>query len=333
MITRRRFLNGVTAVGMVSAIGLLPARTAAEPPPETRKLRIVREASICYAPIYVAEELLGAEGFTDVHYVPIEAGLGPGRMLGAGKADVGIDAVPPVVMNLDAGDPILILAGVHVGCYELFGTDQVRAVRDLKGRTIAVSELRNDQHAFVASMLSQVGLDPRRDVRWVTHPAPEAMKLLAEKKIDAFLGFPPEPQELRAKKVGHVLVDIRTDRPWSQYFCCVAVANRAFVRKHPVAAKRALRAILKANAICALEPERVARLLVDKGYATQREYVQQTLKEIPYAAWREYNAADSVRFYALRLNEAGMIKASPSKILSEGTDWRFFNELKKELKG
>ena len=33
----------------------------------------------------------------------------------------------------------------------------------------------------------------------------------------------------------------------------------------------------------------------------------------------------------LRLHEAGMIKSSPQKIL-QGTDWRFFNELKKELK-
>jgi len=27
-----------------------------------------------------------------------------------------------------------------------------------------------------------------------------------------------------------------------------------------------------------------------------------------------------------------MIKSSPQKILAQGTDWRFFNELKKELK-
>ena len=70
------------------------------------------------------------------------------------------------------------------------------------------------------------------------------MRLLAEGKIDAFLGFPPDPQELRARKTGHVVVDSGVDRPWSQYFCCMVGANREFVQKHPVAAKRALRAIL-----------------------------------------------------------------------------------------
>ncbi len=93
------------------------------------------------------------------------------------------------------------------------------------------------------------------------------MRLLAEGKIDAYLGFPPEPQELRAKQIGHVVVNSTADRPWSQYFCCMVAGNREFVRKHPVATKRALRAILKATDICALEPERAAQLLVDKGYA------------------------------------------------------------------
>jgi NitT/TauT family transport system substrate-binding protein len=80
------------------------------------------------------------------------------------------------------------------------------------------------------------------------------------------------------------------------------------------------------------EPERVARTLVDRGYTTNYDYALQALKEIRYAEWREYDAEDTVRFYALRLHEAGMIKSSPQKILAQGTDWRFFNELKKALK-
>jgi NitT/TauT family transport system substrate-binding protein len=110
-------------------------------------------------------------------------------------------------------------------------------------------------------------------------------------------------------------------------------ANKEFVRKHPVGTKRATRAILKATSICALEPERVARLLVDRGYAGRYDYALQTLKDIPYARWREYSPEDTVRFYALRLREAGVIKSGPQQIIAQGTDWRFVNELKKELKG
>jgi NitT/TauT family transport system substrate-binding protein len=39
-----------------------------------------------------------------------------------------------------------------------------------------------------------------------------------------------------------------------------------------------------------------------------------------------------VRFYALRLQEAGLIKSNPNKIIAENTDWRFFNEVRRELK-
>jgi NitT/TauT family transport system substrate-binding protein len=94
-----------------------------------------------------------------------------------------------------------------------------------------------------------------------------------------------------------------------------------------------LRAILKAANVCALRPEHTARFLVDKGFAQRYDYALQTLKDIPYDKWREYNPEDTVRFYALRLHEVGMIKSTPQKIIAEGTDWRFLNELKQELKG
>ena len=58
----------------------------------------------------------------------------------------------------------------------------------------------------------------------------------------------------------------------------------------------------------------------------------QTLTELPYDRWREYDPEDTLRFYALRLHEAGMIKSTPNKLIAEGTDWRFLNELKRELK-
>ena len=332
MITRRDFVRLGALVGATSLVGGGRAALAAEPPPETTRIRLVRESSICLAPVYIAEELLRAEGFREIQYVPLEGTLGTGQMLGAGKADLGADAVPALILNLEAGDPIVIFGGLHSGCYELFGSARVRTIRDLKGKKVAVSDLRDDRHAFVAAMAVHVGLDPRKDIDWVVHPAPEAMRLLKDGRIDAFLGFPPEPQELRTKKIGNVIVNTTIDKPWSQYFFCMAVANRGFAARHPVATKRALRALLKASELCAREPERAARFLVDMKYSAQYDYALQTLKEVPYTRWREFVSEDSVRFYALRLHEGGMIKSSPQKIIAQGTDWRIWNELKKELK-
>ena len=331
--SRRKFLSGATLAGTAGLLGMRAEPVAAEPPPDTAKLRLVQIPSICVAPLYVAEQLLRGEGFSDVQYIKTAGTAGLSKALALGEVDVSLHFVGPLIVGMDSGDTIVALAGVHVGCFELFGTDRVRAIRDLKGKTVAVLDLGGSQHVFLSSMLAHVGLDRRKDVNFVTHPGTESMRLLAEGKIDAFLGFPPEPQELRAKKIGHVVVNSIVDRPWSQYFCCMIAANREFVRKHPVATKRATRAILKAADVCAVAPDRAARLLVDKGYAKRYDYSLQALREIAYSRWREYDPEDTLRFYALRLHEAGMIKSSPQKIIAQGTDWRVLNELKQELKG
>jgi NitT/TauT family transport system substrate-binding protein len=331
-LSRRRFLSGLTLAGTAGLLGLRPRLLAAEPPPETTKLRLAQSPSICISPVYVAEDLLQGEGFTNVQYVRMAGELFT-PAVASGDVDLALNFVGPLLIQVEAGDPLVILAGGHVGCFELVGTDRVRAIRDLRGKTVTVPQLGSPHHVFLSSMAAYVGLDPSKDINWVTHPADESIQLLAEGKVDALLGFPPTPQELRAKQIGHVVVNSAVDRPWSQYFCCMVYANREFVRKHPVATKRALRAILKAADICALEPDRTARFLVDKGYTQSYDYARQTMNELPYTKWREYDPEDTMRFYALRLHEVGMIKSSPQKLIAQGTDWRFLKELKKELKG
>jgi NitT/TauT family transport system substrate-binding protein len=180
----------------------------------------------------------------------------------------------------------------------------------------------------------QVGLDPAKDINWVTGADPQVspLDLFAAGKIDAFLGFPPEPQDLRARHIGHVVLKTAVDRPWSQYFCCMLAGNREYVRNYPIATKRVLRAILKAADLCATDPTGVARQLVDGGFVDRYDYALETVSELPYDKWREYDPEDTIRFYSLRLREAGFIKSSPQKIIADGADWRFFNELKRELK-
>ena len=305
---------------------------AGEPPPETTRLRLIQSGSICWAPQYVADALLKDEGFTDVQYVKFAAGA-ISEGLAAGGADISMNFVGPNIIRVEQGDPIVFLAGAHVGCFELFGGDRVRAIRDLKGKIVAVAWLGGPEHIFLSSMVAYVGLDPGKDINWARFPPSESMRLLGEGLIDAVLAFPPSPQELRAKNIGRVVVNSSIDRPWSQYFCCMITGGREFVRKYPVATKRALRAILKAADLCALEPDRAARVLVDKGYISQYEYALRAMKDVPYGKWRVYDPEDTIRFYALRLHEAGMIKSSPQKIIAQSTDWRFLRELKRELKG
>jgi NitT/TauT family transport system substrate-binding protein len=320
-----------TALGASALAAVAPPLHAAEAPPETTRIRISDAPVTCFAPLYVAEALLKAEGFTEVEYVKTTLNQGPNEALASGHADIAQNDAAAHIMSLDSGAPIVMLGGIHTGCWELFGQTSVRSVRDLKGRKVAAPE-KSSRKAFVTAMIAWVGLDPHKDVRWVHHEPAATMKLFEQGQIDAMLGFVPEPQELRARKIGRVLVNTLTDKPWSQYFCCLAAGNREFVRKNPVASKRALRALLKAVDLCASQPEAAARRMVDKGVSPNYDYVLQSVKDVGYRRWREYSAEDTMRFWALRLREVGIIKSDPKKLLAQGTNWRFVEDLKKELK-
>jgi NitT/TauT family transport system substrate-binding protein len=330
--SRRKFLGRLTLAGTAGLLGLRPGPVRAEPPLETTRITLIlRRGSVCSVPMYMTEELLHGEGFTEVQYVEKKTTVEGRQALAAGEADLAQNFLGPTLLLIDAGDPLVLLAGVHVGCMELFGADRVRAIRDLKGKTVAVPDLGGSEHVFLASMLAYVGLDPRREINWVKHPHEEAVRLLAEGMVDAVMAIPPEAQALRAKQIGHVVVNTMMDRPWSQYFCCMVTGNREFVRKYPMATKRALRAIFKAVDLCTREPNLCARFVVDRGYRKDYNLTLQALQEMgmAYDTWRQYDPEDAVRFYALRLHEVGMLKSSPQKLIAQGTDWRFLNELKK----
>ena len=326
--TRRHFLESLSLAGTA---GLLGARQspAAEEGLETTSVRLLKGTPICGAPVYVAEELLRAEGFTDIRYVEPASGLTANEAVGRGDIDFISGFAIQHLQALDAGVRMPVLAGLHAGCFELFAQKNIRGIAELKGKSVGLKLSPPD---LLTLMAAQVGLDPVTDIHWVTDPSFNPLALFAEGKIDAFLGFPPEPQQLRARNAGHVIVSTAADRPWSQYFCCVLSGSREYVGKYPVATKRALRAILKATDLCATDPASAARQIVDRGFTLRYDFALQTLRENFYDKWRDYDTEDTIRFYALRLHDAGLIKSSPQKFIAENTDWRFLNELKRELK-
>ena len=331
-LDRRRFLTQSSALGIAALLAGYRSSFAAEPPPETRTIRLVHAPSICIAPLYLAEELLRMDGFTDVQYLPLGTRNGP-FALAEGRGDMAMWDTPGLIPHLDAGRPLVLLAGVHGGCYELFANEHVRAIRDLKGKTVAIQYFGGGDQILLSSMLAYVGINPQRDVKWIAgENVRDAMALFIEGKADAFLGFAQQPEELRLKGVGHVIVNTAQDRPWSQYFCCMIAGNREFVERHPIATKRVMRAILKSADICAADPQRAARFLSDKLYEPRYQIGLNVMKGLPYNRWREADPEATLRFHALRLHEVGMIKSSPQKIIADGTDWRFLNELKRELK-
>ena len=332
---RRLLVQALAAAGSAGFAGRIARAATPLPPPETTRIRLVKFPSVCQAPVYVAEELLRGEGFTDISFVDADvpgAGVGSVQILSDARVDMAVFFAAPLAIAIDRGAEVTVLGGLHPGCFELFTLPSIRGIKDLKGKTVAVLSSESSQHVFLASIAASVGLDPNRDIQWAFHTAAQGKQLLAEGKIDGYLGFPPDPQELRDKKVGRMLLSSTVDRPWSQYFCCLITANRGWAIKHPVATKRVMRAMLKGSELCASDAEVGVKAYLAQGFKPNPDYVRQALRELPYLRWRDYNPEETLRFYSLRLREAGMVRNAPQKIIAQGTDWRILDELKKEMK-
>jgi NitT/TauT family transport system substrate-binding protein len=208
--SRRSFLTGASVLSAASLFGV-PRLAAAEAPPEVTSIRLIRTPAACLTPQFLAEDLLRAEGFVNVEYLDAKDKFG-GDLLAAGSVDITMYDIPSLLPVLDAGKPVVLLAGVHAGCYELFGNDQVRAIRDLKGKRIASVGYGDSDHVLLSSMLAYVGIDPRHDVNWVIN-SESAVQSFLDGKADAVLAFAPEPQDLRKKRIGRVIVNTAEDRP------------------------------------------------------------------------------------------------------------------------
>ena len=337
---RRDLLLAGCCAASAALVGSVTTRLRAEEhdlPPETATIRLSKSPSICIAPVYVVSDLLNAEGFTNVVYVETGMYVGSGaeqnKAIWKSDVDFNLNFSGPLLLEIDRGLSTTILAGIHVGCFELFAREGIRSVADLKGRTVGIQSLESPPHVFLSAMATLVGLNPSKDIEWVTSAKVKPIELFAEGKIDAFLGFPPEPQRLRSQNIGRVIVNSAQDRPWSQYFCCMLAGNREFVRKNPIATKRVVRAMLRATDLCVSAPALVAQRMVDRGFTARHDYAVQTLADVPYNRWRDYDPEDTIRFYALRLREAGMLRSSPAKIIADVADWRFLNEVRRELGG
>ena len=158
--TRRHFLTTLSLASAASLLGAPPAPEAAEPL-ETTTVRLNKNPGICIAPLYFAEELLRTEGFTDIHYVETPTVANEEAVAG-GQVDFAPAYGPVLIPKIERGVPVTVLAGVMVGCFELFGNAGIRGIADLKGKTFGVQDWGSTEHVLVTLLAAHVGSTPPR---------------------------------------------------------------------------------------------------------------------------------------------------------------------------
>jgi NitT/TauT family transport system substrate-binding protein len=156
---------------VVSNFGTTASSADADPPPEITTVRIEKDPVICIAP-QVVEELLRAEGFTDIRYVDVSeehvrradaANMGPvTKMIADGEVDFGRDFAATLILGLEAKAPITILTGLHLGCFEVFAKNDIQKVSDLRGRIVGYGI---GDKSLLAILANLIGIDSK-EVIW-----------------------------------------------------------------------------------------------------------------------------------------------------------------------
>ena len=255
------------------------------------------------------------------------------QMLDAGGIDIVAPVAPDLAIAIDRGAPITILGGLHVGCIDIFAQDRIASLHELRGARLLSTHEGGSSHIFLSTVISYVGMDPATDVEWVYEPDyAKWAGLFADDMVDVVNAFTAMNYDMRELGVGHVILNTTVDDPWRHFYCCMIATHRDFVLGNPVATKRALRAIARAQDFCSRDPDAAAVRAVELGATDRSDYARRVMADIPYGAWREFDPAASLRFYALRLREAGLVTLTPSEILERGTDFSFLEELRREMK-
>ena len=353
--TRRQLLRDAAALGaLVAGWPLLAAcapaaapapatsqpSTGALPPPETTTLRIGPVAP-CDPWYWLSDGYLREEGFTDIQY---GKGSVPER-----TADLQTVYANSLVVSIDAGSPVLIVAGMHTGCIQLFARPGIDKIADLRGKTIAVNSkaavlpfvnqtIPSLFYGFLVSLFTHVGMQPS-DANFVEiGDDKDLVSYFIDGKADATLTVHAQGPILQAnpKNPGHVILDTSLDKPWSQNYCCLLFTDRDWAKANPVAVKRATRALLRGVDAGKRDLRAAAKSAADQGtYRSSPAFTEQVIYDVikdESFDWREYDPEETMRFFALRLADAKLIKKTPQQIISEGTDLAWFRQLRKELK-
>lgn len=337
MLTRREILRRSAAIAGTVAGGrlLVPylssalgGQAAPLPPPETTTIRL--GTLPCDHPVMASEPFLREEGFTAVEI------LGGGQ-LASGRVDLDMGfGVPSIAALLEAGQRPVVLAPLHPGCVEIWAQPGITSLQDLRGRTVVVTArtLANLGYSYPAIALKHAGVDPAQ-VNWVVQPDANPIALYLAGRNDAVFAATVAAAALRANPAtpGRVIHNQLMDRPWSLLACCFLIAREEWYRAHPVAARRAVRAVLRsADAQTASRADAVKRL-TDRGLfggPANFDNVLYAASMVP-ANWRALDMERSLRFYAQLLADVGLLKVGVDDIIRT-VDPRILEELRAELR-
>src|SRR5579859_4150582 len=211
------------------------------------KLKVVYLGLTCEPPIFVAYEkgFFTEEGL-DVELVKSDwESMRDG--LGLGKFQATHHLLMYMMKPIENGLDVKITGGIHTGCLRVQAAknSSIKTIEDLKGKKVGVTVLGSPPHLFATRAMVANGINPEKDVEWVTTPADTFALALDQGKIDAVASAEPMGSILLARDKVHTVCDQALTPPYGDEYCCVVTLNGKFARENPAAAAKVTRALLK----------------------------------------------------------------------------------------
>jgi NitT/TauT family transport system substrate-binding protein len=249
-MNKKWFANGGVWFGLgAAALGFLvlrnpnPGGTGSNAPQGNEALRLAYFPNVTHAPALIGVargDIQTALGKTRLETKVVNAGPEAMEALLAGEIDVAYVGPSPAINTYlkSGGTALRLLAGACSGGAALVarGDTQIRSIRDLDGRRVAVPQLGGTQDVSCRHFLAANGLRPKEKggtVEVLPVKNPDILALFKQKQIDA--AWVPEPWASRlVKDTGaRIVVDERDLWPEHKFTTTVVVARTAYLQSHP----------------------------------------------------------------------------------------------------
>lgn len=261
-ISRRNVLKGLGALGLgVGSQIITPAFAQNKP---LKKIKLAwGQTAVCQSPISVALK----QGFFEKYGLEVEPVnfSGPTDVLlqaiATGKADGGIGMALRWFKPLEQGFDVSLAVGTHGGCMRLLTAQNssVKSIKDLAGKSVAVSDQASPIRNFFAVQLAKIGIDPDKEVNWIQYPSDLFGEALKKGEVQAIATDDPQGWIIK-KNDNLVEIDNNLNGEYANLTCCVLGLRGSLVRNDPELARSVTQAIVDAQQWTADHPEETARI-------------------------------------------------------------------------
>lgn len=216
---------------------------------------------------------------------------------------------------IEQGMNIKLTAGVHTGCIKAVTPEDsgIKEIKDLKGKTIGVDAIGGGPMIALSIKLRENGIDPKTDVQWKAYPGPQLDEAIKKNEIQAYMTWDPFPTQAHDHNKHTYLLDIGTDEPFKDNYCCFVGTNGDLVKDNPEKAAAITRSLLKAAQWVGQNPKEAAQISLDNKYVGGD--VDLNAKLLGSYQWLPGidQAKDNIKFYIKEQKAQGILDASTNE--------------------